>query len=325
VDKTAKDINVTGLTSGLRYDFQVLATGFTTLRGLNGSDTILGGDYSSEIRIVGGADKTITLYTVDGTSFRESLVGGNGNDYLDGGSGIDTLEGGFGNDTLVVDDLADAMREFGAENGTTDGAQKLFGKDLVLSRINLDLDDQIVDRGKFIEDLTAVEGAGDLALRGNRLDNFIAGNDQANSLFGERGNDTIAGGHANDQIFGDDGNDLLVGAVYSGLSVGIFKSQIDTLTGGNGNDVFRLLTQEGDLHYEVSGSTDYALITDFEPGKDRIEKETGSGGFLFGLPLPIGVTSGLTIYYKPLGESPDLIAVVQARDGSTLTLNTPGI
>jgi Ca2+-binding RTX toxin-like protein len=325
VDKTANDINVTGLTSGLRYDFQVLATGFTTLRGLNGSDTILGGDYSLEIRQLGDADETITLYTVDGASFRESLVGGNGNDYLDGGLGIDTLEGGFGNDTLVVDDLADAMREFGAENGTTDGAQKLFGKDLVLSRINLDLDDQIVDRGKFIEDLTAVEGAGDLVLRGNRLDNFIAGNDQANSLFGERGNDTIAGGHANDQIFGDDGNDLLVGAVYSGLSVGTFKSQIDTLTGGNGNDVFRLLTQEGDLHYEVSGSTDYALITDFEPGKDRIER--GEGTFRFGLALPPEVSSGLSIYYIPPVPFPipDLIAVVQARDGSTLTLNTPGI
>ena len=323
VDKTANDINVTGLTSGLRYDFQVLATGFTTLRGLNGSDTILGGDYSLEIRQLGDADETITLYTVDGASFRESLVGGNGNDYLDGGLGIDTLEGGFGNDTLVVDDLADAMREFGAENGTTDGAQKLFGRDLVLSRINLDLDDQIVDLGKFIEDLTAVEGAGELVLRGNRLDNFIAGNDQANSLFGERGNDTIAGGHANDQIFGDDGNDLLVGAVYSGLSVDTFKTQIDTLTGGNGNDIFRLLNEEGKRHYLVSDSADYALITDFEPGKDRIER--GSGDFLFGLPLPPGVSNGLTIYFDPVGLPPDLIAVVQSRDGSTLTLNTPGI
>ena len=326
VDKTAKEINVTGLTSGLRYDFQVLATGFTTLRGLNGSDTILGGDYSSEIRRVGAGDdaKTITLYTVDGASFRESLVGGNGNDYLDGGLGIDTLEGGFGNDTLVVDDLADAMREFGAENGTTDGVQKLFGKDLVLSRINLDLDDQIVDRGKFIEDLMAVEGAGDLVLRGNRLDNFISGNDQANSLFGERGNDTIAGGHANDQIFGDDGNDLLVGAVYSGLSVGTFKTQIDTLTGGNGNDTFRLLNEDGVRHYTVSGSSDYALITDFEPLKDRIER--GSGSFSIGLlPLPPGVSSGLTIYYLPVGAPANLVAVVQSLDGSTLTLNTPGI
>jgi Ca2+-binding RTX toxin-like protein len=180
-----------------------------------------------------------------------------------------------------------------------------------------------VDRGKFIENLTAVEGAGDLALRGNRLDNFIAGNDQANSLFGERGNDTIAGGHANDQIFGDDGNDLLVGAVYSGLSVGTSKSQTDTLTGGNGNDVFRLLAEDGERHYLVSGSSDYALITDFEPGKDRIER--GEGSFVFGLPLPIGVSSGLTIYYAPLRASLDLIAVVQSRDGSTLTLNTPGI
>jgi hypothetical protein len=117
-----------------------------------------------------------------------------------------------------------------------------------------------------------------------------------------------------------------VGAVYSGISVGTFKTQIDTLTGGNGNDTFRLLTEEGEIHYLVSGSTDYALITDFEPGKDRIER--GSGIFVFGLPLPLGVSNGLTIYFDPDGTgplSPNLIAVVQARDGSQLTLNTPGI
>ena len=328
VDRNATSIKVDGLTAGTRYDFQVLAVGVTTLRGLNGSDTLFGGEYSAEVRRLGEVDdaETITLFNVNGPSFRESLVGGTGNDYLDGGAGIDVLEGGFGNDTLVVDDLQDALREFGVEDGTADGLQKLYGRDLVMSRISYNLDDQIVDRGKFIEDLAAVDGAGDLNLSGNRLNNFITGNDQANSLYGERGNDSIAGGHANDALFGDDGNDLLVGAVYSGISVGTFKTQIDTLTGGNGNDTFRLLTEEGERHYVVSGSSDYALITDFEPGKDRIER--GSGSFVFGLPLPLGVSNGLTIYFDPDGAGPlppDLIAVVQARDGSQLTLNTPGI
>jgi Ca2+-binding RTX toxin-like protein len=325
VDRNATSIKLNGLTTGTRYDFQVLAVGVTTLRGLNGSDTLFGGDFTSEVRILNQEDE-ITLYNVDGSSFRESLVGGNGNDYLDGGAGIDVLEGGFGNDTLVIDDPLDALREFGVEDGTTEGLQKLYGRDLAMSRISYDLDDQIVDRGKFIEGLAAVDGAGDLDLRGNRLDNFITGNDQANSLYGERGNDSIAGGHANDALFGDDGNDLLVGAVYSGISVDTFKSQIDTLTGGDGNDIFRLLTEEGERHYVVSGSSDYVLITDFEPGKDRIER--GSGSFVFGLPLPLGVSSGLTIYLDPDGADPlppDLIAVVQARDGSQLTLNTPGI
>jgi Ca2+-binding RTX toxin-like protein len=286
----------TGLTAGTKYDFRIQALGVTTLNGLDGNDSLIGAD------------------------FRESLVGGNGNDYLDGGVGVDTLEGGFGNDTLVVDDPRDAMREFGVENGIAEGISSLSGRDMVISSITLDLSDNIVDTGKFIEDLKASDPAGDINLSGNRLNNSLIGNDYDNKLFGERGNDSLIGSNGNDQLFGDQGDDWLMGSFVTSPKV---TSQIDTLTGGTGSDTFALNAVDGSstttLRYTGYGNADYALITDFEIGKDKVSYGTGSFGF-GSLPSEISLADypGATaLYYTPpLPLSPDLIAVIVTTSGT---------
>jgi Ca2+-binding RTX toxin-like protein len=288
----------TGLTAGTKYDFRIQALGVTTLNGLEGNDSLIGAD------------------------FRESLVGGNGNDYLDGGVGVDTLEGGFGNDTLVVDDLRDAMREFGVENGIAEGISSLSGRDMVISSITLDLSDNIVDTGKFIEDLKASDSAGDINLSGNRLNNSLIGNDYDNKLFGERGNDSLIGSNGNDQLFGDQGDDWLMGSFVTSLKV---TNQIDTLTGGTGSDTFALNAVDGGstttLRYTGYGNADYALITDFEIGKDKVSYGTGSFGF-GSLPPEISLADypGATaLYYTPpLPLSRDLIAVIVTTSGTSV-------
>jgi len=268
------------LETDVQYDFRVQALGVTTLEGRDGDDSLIGAD------------------------FRESLLGGAGNDYLDGAVGDDMLAGGFGNDTLVVDSLTDAMLEFGLE-----------GRDMVVSSITLDLSDNIVETGKFMEDMKAADPAGDINLSGNRLDNSLFGNDYDNKLFGEIGNDSLIGGNGYDWLSGDDGNDWLLGSFLTATKE---FTQIDTLTGGAGADTFALNSLfDGDtdtLRYRVSNQDDYALILDFEIGVDKLN--LGSGSFGFGN-LPAGITTGQALYYlPPFPLAPNLIAVIQTTTGN---------
>jgi Ca2+-binding RTX toxin-like protein len=272
---------------GVQYDFRVQALGVTTLEGRGGDDSLIGAD------------------------FRESLLGGAGNDYLDGAVGDDMLAGGFGNDTLVVDSLGDAMLEFGLE-----------GRDMVVSSITLDLSDNIVETGKFMEDMKA-DDPDDIGavidLSGNRLDNSLIGNDGVNQLFGEIGNDSLIGGNGKDWLSGEDGNDWLLGSFLT--SDNPSTDEIDTLTGGAGADTFALNSvlngSSSTLRYLLSNQEDYALITDFEIGSDKLN--LGEGSFGFGN-LPAGIITGQALYYTPPLGFANLIAVIQTTTGDSAKL-----
>jgi Ca2+-binding RTX toxin-like protein len=204
-----------------------------TLDGGAGNDSLMG-FYSSP---TGAPNRDAADY----------LRGGSGNDYLNGGKGADILEGGLGNDTLVVDNIGDAMREYNYE-GNDDGGDK----DLVVSSIDIDLSDTVVDGGMFIENLTMAAGTANLNGRANRLNNFVTGNSGDNYLDGEAGTDTILGGA---------GKDCLQGGLYLGLDDG----RSDSLDGELGDDTYVVQSTTDQIHdtglSPSSGEYDTILTT----------------------------------------------------------------
>ena len=89
------------------------------------------------------------------------------------------------------------------------------------------------------------------------------------------------GSTRNDKILGGDGNDIITGVVKKGATaVRLGKGQIDTLTGGAGKDVFVLGDSRGVFYNDNlkanSGSSDYALITDFSLIDDKLQLLSGS-------------------------------------------------
>ncbi|MEO1096018.1 MAG: S8 family serine peptidase [Cyanobacteria bacterium J06638_28] len=87
---------------------------------------------------------------------------------------------------------------------------------------------------------------------------------------------------------------------------------MDTLTGGDGNDIFALATPDRML-YASAGISDYALITDFAVGSDRLQLRDDTN-YVFGSTSQDGYT-GLGIYWdkdasNDLSESDDLLALV---------------
>lgn len=165
-------------------------------------------------------------------------------------------------------------------------------------------------------------------------------------LFGESGNDTLIGGFGNDFLYGGDGDDRLegTGAFFFNPSSSRSRGagEIDTLIGGAGKDTFKLWSSNGAFgspsapsgggaSYRFQGNNDYALIVDFNKSEDIIElrsKETNSVDVPSGTTIdysigasPSGLPQGTGIYVNNLGAKPDLIAVLQGVDPSSLSLS----
>ena len=190
---------------------------------------ILNGDFvndrsGDDYDLFGGPDKN-TLVTFKGLN---TLVGGQGSDTFvvkNGGNAIgDEFDWviKYGNETPVV-------TQAGNVGSSLNGGQH----NLVVSRVDfLTLSDELVNQGKFIDQLALAE-VGQFG-QGNRLDNYIYDAGLANTLVGDKGRDSIVGAGK--------GNFLIGGTAYGvdqvGLAVKDFASVVD---GGNGttNSIFR--------------------------------------------------------------------------------------
>ena len=218
------------------------------------------------------------------------LTGGDGNDTLDGGAGVDRMVGGKGNDAYTVADTNDVIEEAVGE-----------GTDAVSASATYTLPDNV--ENLVLTGTAAINGAG------NSGPNSLTGNGVANSLTGGTGKDTLTGGA---------GNDTLNGA---SATAPFGRGEIDSLTGGIGNDS-SLGTAAAVLYNDGlaanAGRADYALLTDFTAGQDKLQLKGTAAQYFLGAHGITGLT-GNGLWFEQ-GVTDELVAVV--RPGSATALTT---
>ena len=134
------------------------------------------------------AKKDVSMY---GNAGDDTLIGGDGNDWLDGGEGDDTLIGGAGNDKLYGSDGNDLL----------DGG---------------DGDDMLDANGG---DDTLIGGAGNDNLNGGAGDDTLIGGAGNDKLYGGAGDDTyvFAKGHGSDYVADEQGKQVFR---FDGINAG---------------------------------------------------------------------------------------------------------
>jgi Ca2+-binding RTX toxin-like protein len=141
------------------------------------------------------------------------------------------------------------------------------------------------------------------------------------------GNDNLFGGRGNDTLKGGSGNDYIDGAAYNIVPDQGWQGvgEYDNLTGGPGNDTFVLGDRIGSYYQNKADTVGFALITDFDPGRDTIVLAGSQEFYSFqasSVNLYTGEPdTGTAIYlngsYSPTGRL-DLIAYVQGVPPSEL-------
>src|SRR6185295_3589372 len=220
---------------------------------------------------------------LEGTGFRDVLIGGQGNDQLDGLDGGDRMVGGAGDDMYWVNQSGDAVVEAVGE-----------GQDTVLSQIDYRLPDHV--ENLYLRS-TAQSATDPVRGEGNAAANLLLGNLVSNVLIGGEDDDIIWGGFSigddygpgNDDLHGGAGNDsYVIEGSFSG-----FDTIHDVALPGEGNrlqfgnsvhpdDV--VFAREGsNLLITNSGGTDGAVLINFDPsgivGSLVTEVVAFSGGY----------------------------------------------
>ncbi len=206
--------------------------GNDTIRSGDGNDIVFG--EAGNDQIFGGAGTNYLF----GNEGNDSLFGGSGKDFLDGGLGDDRLEGGDGADIYIVDSLGDRIIDAAGS-----------GMETVRASVDWTLQAGL-DHLFLLGDATIGKG--------NSFNNFIRGNNLANTLEGGDGDDILFG----DEVVRPSFNFLRIGpgdvhflVSYEdfipylnadGISKGYYDRLYQTnepnlagndiLRGGNGND-----------------------------------------------------------------------------------------
>ena len=246
--------------------------------GLNGTDTIDYGHYTSDLTIDMGAG-TVATGDNDILTSIENVIGGIGNDTFKTNLNVsNTFDGNAGFDVLDYSNVTSGIEvTLNSSNQTT---IKIAGhnNDLAINIENI--------KGSSAND-TLIGDALDNILYGNAGNDYISGLDGNDSLYGGTGDDNIFGGRGLDYIEGGAGADTIdSGAgndtVYGGDGKDTINSGIgdDIVYGGAGNDVIDSGGQSdtvyggaGDDHISTQGGDDtvYGGL-----GKDSISGGTGA-------------------------------------------------
>lgn len=176
-----------------------------------------------------------------GSNGNNTLTGNAGNDTLNGAGGTDTMSGGTGDDSYFVDISGDVTTENAGE-----------GLDTVNSSVTRTLANNI--------ELLFLTGTGVINGTGNTLNNLVRGNGVNNTLAGAAGIDILEGGAGNDTLSdsgdntlldGGAGTDTLTGTANNDLFIGGIGN--DAITTGAGADI--LVFNRGDGQDAVAAST----------------------------------------------------------------------
>ena len=232
---------------------------------------------------------------LNGNDGQNVLDGGAGNDSLSGGGGSDSLLGGVGNDNLTG----------GAGNDTMRGGDGVDTADFAAAGLDIKVD---LSTGKATGDGTDLLFDIENVTTGGGSDSLV-GNTNANDLTAGTGSDNLNAGA---------GNDTLTGC-YDGANGGY--REVDTLTGGAGADLFQLGWSGGSFYNDGStsnaGRGDYALITDFTVGTDRLQLDGAANNYYIGASGVTGV-SGQGLWLEQ-GATDELVAIVSSANSTALT------
>ena len=207
----------------------------------------------------------VVLEKAVGSAFNDTIRGSDSSDIIDGGAGADFMEGRGGDDQYLVDNGADTIIE------ATGG-----GADSVTSSVTYTLSSNV-------ESLT-LTGASSINGTANAGNNTLTGNGADNVLTGGAGDDLYVVQNAGDTVVegANEGADRVESSVSFALSANVENitltgagdinatgnalgnrlvgnSGINTLTGGDGDDVY-IVQNAGDAVVEAAAQ-----------GRDRIE------------------------------------------------------
>lgn len=146
-----------------------------------------------------------------------------------------------------------------------------------------------------------------IVVEGTASGEQLTGGNSHDIISGIAGNDTLNGGAGNDTLIGGTGNDILVGGSGNDALCGVGTSngsgEIDRLQGGSGSDTFVLGNAET-AFYLGGGSSDYAVITDFDRVNDTIRLSGQASQYRFEATAS-GLQRGTGIY-----QNGDLVAII---------------
>lgn len=251
---------------------------------------------------LGDVDFTIKNFVnATGTSQNDTIAGSSSNNVIEGGAGADFFRGTAGNDTIAgnrgdgIDDgsndtidynglgtaitlLPTGIVEKGAlgtdelirvetikgevgQDNVIDASSALGASidvDLAAESLEVDIDDGPVLDRTVINFVDVIGGSGTDRIADNSLDNELTGGGGRDTLEASGGNDTLSSGNGNDTLIADFGQDVL--------------------SGGNGRDTF-VLGANGQVSFDDAGNSDFASITDFTTGVDKIQLSGVAGLF----------------------------------------------
>lgn len=239
-------------------------------------DTIIGGAGNDSLDGFQGADVlrgeggNDSLYGGQGS---DVLYGGAGDDYLGGDEGADQMVGGVGNDRYSVGELGDVVTEALGEGSDTIEVEGLAGYTLP--------DNIEVLRLTSNGQVPALHGTG------NSLDNLLQGNYYNNVLEGLEGNDTLWGGWLNqfvgpnaDELRGGTGDDTYYFEVFSGRATISDVSTAGALNALQFGASIRpsdltFVENAGQLTISVLSTGDQVILTGFDPTNQNGSLVTG--------------------------------------------------
>lgn len=285
--------------------------GNDTIQALSGVDEIAGGDGNDLIYAGAGSDKA------SGGTGDDQIFGETGNDTLSGGDGLDVISGGDGNDSIsgglgtdrITGDLGDDTISGGGDDDNLDGGD---GSDTISGGQG---NDRIFGGISFWSDTLSGDGGNDT----------IDGGDGSDTLSGGTGTDLLIGGEGFDSIDGGDGNDTLIGVNLSDPNYGFGRFEQDVLTGGAGRDLFilgdtsRIYYDDGDATF--GGEYDYARITDFQAGQDKVQLKGNARLYHLDFYVESGISKAALIYDAGPTARGELVGILEGVSTS-LRLNS---
>jgi Ca2+-binding RTX toxin-like protein len=208
-----------------------------------------------------------------GSTARNRLEGGEGNDYLDGLQNDDTLRGGGGDDVLVGGAHRDALDGGDGDDMLVGGS----GSDTLEGGAGFDVADYSSSSSRVVVRLW--NGTGELGdAQGDILTGIekVSGSAQADALIGSNGADILSGGAGADHLDGLEGSDTADYSSSSGRVVVRLWNGTGQQGDAEGDTLIGIENLSGSAHNDALIGSDAANILSGGIGADYLDGLGGS-------------------------------------------------